>query len=79
MVTIPDDVSPDNDIQLYEIPERTCAVIKVNLKNITQMWNYLYDWVNRNEYEIVDHGLEELLDPYASEDDFVFDIWLPIS
>jgi DNA gyrase inhibitor GyrI len=78
MVTIPDDITADDEVQLYEIPERTCAIIKANLQNITQMWNYLYDWVSGSEYEIADHGLEELLDPYANDVEFLFNLWLPV-
>ncbi|HDS00596.1 MAG TPA: AraC family transcriptional regulator [candidate division Zixibacteria bacterium] len=78
MVTIPDDITNADEVQLYQIPERTCAVVKANLQNITQMWNYLYDWVKESDYEIADHGLEELLDPYANDEEFLFDLWLPV-
>jgi predicted transcriptional regulator YdeE len=46
--------------------------------NITRMWQYLYEWVQNSKYEIGDHGLEELLNPFADEADYIFDLWLPI-
>ena len=78
MITIPENVIPEGDIRLFRIPECNCAVVRTELKNITVMWNYLYNWVKNSRYEIADHGLEELLNPFAHVDDLLFDLWLPI-
>jgi DNA gyrase inhibitor GyrI len=78
MITIPDDVDPEGEVQLFMVPERTCAVVRTDLANITRMWQYLYEWVQNSKYEIADHGLEELLNPLDTEGEYLFDLWLPI-
>lgn len=78
MIRIPDDIDPEGEIQLFMIPERTCAVVRTDLANITKMWQYLYEWVQNSKYEIADHGLEELLNPLDKGENYLFDLWLPI-
>jgi DNA gyrase inhibitor GyrI len=78
MITVDPDFEADG-VEFIGIPSGTFAVVRTNLTNITKMWYWIYEWVEKSEYEVAGHGLEEPLSgSEADPDHFVFDLWLPI-
>ena len=83
-ITVGDNVGASGEITIKEIPSRKYAVTRCEgLSTITETWRRLVLWFEDSEYKQPAHWcecLEELLtQPGLPEEDFVFDLYLPVA
>ena len=78
-LTIPADMDVSG-ADVTTIPPATYAVIRANLGNIGERWQWLYGWVNVQGFSITGHGYEEhlVLPNESSPERLWFDLWLPV-
>lgn len=80
LITVSPDIKVEDDVQVQEIAGGLYAVVRTNLTNIGDRWEWLYHWLPENGYKIAGHGLEELLcGDESAPDKFLLDLWLPIA
>jgi AraC family transcriptional regulator len=79
-ITVDPALEIEGDIKTEDLRGGWYALVRTNLTQIREMWEYLYQWVEGSAYSIAGHGLEELLTPEIENnpDAILFDLWLPI-
>jgi DNA gyrase inhibitor GyrI len=81
-------VDPDTDamgeVEIKDFAGGMYAVTRCRLAgdpsgNVMEVWQKLWDWIHSSAYEWRrTHELEKLLNPKASEDEVVLELYLPI-
>jgi DNA gyrase inhibitor GyrI len=76
------EVEPEGEVQIKEFPGGLYAVARCEgVSNIGTVWQQLVTWCEDSHYRKAHHQwLEELLTPPdVPYDEYVFDLYLPIS
>ncbi len=55
LITVSPDVEAESDVRVEEIAGGLYAVVRTNLTNIGDMWEWLYRWLPENGYTIAGH------------------------
>lgn len=74
-------VNPEGDLRILDFPGGLYAVTKFKgLENIGDAWSKLAIWAEGSKYKLAHHQcLEELLTFELPPDEFIFNLYLPIT
>lgn len=78
-VQIGPDIEPEGEVQVKDFEGALYAVTTNKGIPNPEIWMKLWDWVQSSEYRWrKTHELEGVRNPLASEDELVFDLYVPI-
>ncbi len=84
-IRVDPDAAGSGEIEIKEFAGGRYAVTRCRLVgdpagNVMEVWQKLWDWVQSSEFEWRrTHELEKFVNPRASEDEVVLDLYLPIA
>jgi AraC family transcriptional regulator len=78
-IRVPPDEEPEGEIDIQDFPGGLYAVTTIKGLPNPDVWISLWKWVQSSPYEWrKTNELEKVHDPFASQDEIMFDLYLPI-
>ncbi len=73
------EIASEGQVEVKEVDGGTFAVATIRGLPSPEIWKQLWDWVQQTGHHWRKaHELERIHDPLATENEFVFDLYLPI-